>query len=281
MARTFQPNLKARTAVGILLLSGAIFLAAILVRGGKIPPDRVMISTPHYTPEIENLDLNFGKYGYHASWNGIPAGAVTLTLDRRGDDYVVSARARTAKFIDIFYKLRFRAEAQLSADTLHPKRSLFKTRENSRQKRTEIEFLPNGEIASQRKGSSGEIKSYRFNPENDTLDPFSAAFLALSLEWEVGQTRKFDTFNGKSRYLIELTAVEKTDIEVNDELREAMVISPSVTDLSDGESSEKLHEAKIYVATDSSREILLIVSDLFIGSIKAEMVSYSASLASD
>jgi len=205
----------------------------------------------------------------------VPAGTITLTLNRRGNDYHISTNAQTARVIDIFYKLRFHAEARVSAATFHPKRSLYVTRANSRRKKTQMTFLPGGEISSRRKGSSGDVRSYTFNPENLTLDPFSAAFLALSLNWEVGQTRRFDTFNGKSRYLIELTAVDKTHITVNGTRREAFVISPEVTDLTDSEPSNKLHGAKIYFAADSSREILRIVSDLFIGSIKAEMVSHT------
>jgi len=55
-------------------------------------------------------------------------------------------------------------------------------------------------------------KLVSFDPDNMTLDPIGAAFLARALPWEVGQSRDLDVFNGKSRYFITLSAVEKTSI---------------------------------------------------------------------
>lgn len=261
-----------------IAMSIAVFFSTGLLHAKEIPPDEVSVSTPTYEPGKAGFDPKLGQYSYEASWNGIAAGTVTLTLARRGNNYHIAASAKTASFIDIFYKLRFRTEAVLAARTFQPKRSMYVTRANSREKTTQMAFSPDGKISSVRE-SRGNIQAYHFKPDNFTLDPFSAAFLALSLEWEVGQTRQFDTFNGKSRYLIELTAVEKTRITVRGVAREAIVISPSVTNLTDSDPSDKLHEAKIYIATDRSREILRLVSDLFIGSIKTSMVSYTAAVS--
>ena len=261
----------------IVALIAALLFSGLL-RAKEIPPDEVTVSTPTYVPGKDGFDPKLGQYHYKASWNGIPAGTVTLTLARRGDNYHIAASAKTASFIDIFYKLRFRTEAVLSARTFQPKRSIYVTKANSRKKQTQMAFSADGKISSVRE-SRGNIQAYNFKPDNFTLDPFSAAFLALSLDWEVGQSRQFDTFNGKSRYLIELTAVEKTRITVRGVPREAIVISPTVTNLTDSDPSDKLHAAKIYIATDRSREILRLISDLFIGSIKTNMVSYTAAVS--
>lgn len=261
----------------------SIFLVTMLLAdcknacAGDIPPDAVEITTPVYTPEPGAFHPRFGKYSYSVSWQGIPAGTLTLNLREKGPDYRIRASARTNRFVDLFYKLRFHTEAFVSAETLHPRISVY-NRKDDRSENTKIEFLPGGEIRSFHENHRGKVEKYRFNPDNFTLDPFSAVFLALSLNWEIGDTRRFDTFTGTGRYLVELTAVEKTDIDVDGSRREAVVISPGVINLTQddtGEEDDRLREARIYISTDPSREILRIESDVFIGTVSAQMDSFT------
>ncbi|MFO8112543.1 MAG: DUF3108 domain-containing protein [Desulfosalsimonadaceae bacterium] len=260
-----------------ITLMAIVFLAGNAVYADRIPADEVEIVTPVYSPEPENFTPRFGEYVYAVSWQGIPAGTLEIRLAQSGNDYRIEASARTNKFIDFFYKLRFNTEAFVSAATLHPRSSVYDSRQNKRRERTKIEFLPGGEIHSTHEDHRGTVKELRFQPNNLTLDPFSAVFLALSLTWEVGDTRVFDTFTGKSRYLVELTAVEKTTISVKGSDREAVVISPRVKNLTRKDPSEgedKLRGARIYVSTDPSREILRISGDVFIGTVDTEMISF-------
>ncbi len=263
-----------------IFLFTVIFMHNDNVYGDKIPPDEVEITTPVYSPKPDTFEPRFGQYTYTVTWQGVPAGTLELNLEQNGMNYQIKASARTNRFVDFFYKLRFNTEALVAKDTLYPKNSAYNSRENHRRQNTEITFLPNGEIESVHEDRRGNVKKIRFNPDNFTLDPFSAVFLALSLEWDVGDTRQFDTFTGKNRYLIELTAIEKTDIRVRGTTYEAIVISPRVKNLGDKNASEdddRLHEARIYVSTDPSRKILRISSDVFVGSIDTTMVSFAPS----
>ncbi len=259
----------------LALVLVVLYLAGATLDARKIPPDQVKISTPVYRPESSNFKPRMGVYSYSVSWNGIPAGSVSLELNRSSSDFRIKADARTAKGIDLIYKLRYHTKAIVSADTLMPKKSEYVSKENSKKKTTELTFLPDGSIHSVRTDHRGRVETLDFKSDNFTLDPYSAAFLALSLDWEVGDTRRFDTFNGKNRHLIELTAIGRTRIEAYGKVREAIVIQPKVTKLTDTEPSGKLKGAKIYVSADSSREILHIVSDLFIGSVHTKLVGFT------
>lgn len=264
----------------IVLLAAIVFLQAGLVIADEIPPGEVEIVTPVYAPEPGFFEPKFGKYTYSVSWQGIPAGSLEMNLERQDDYYRVRASARTNRFVSMFYKLRFTTEALVSATTLHPKTSVYNNRENDRSENTEINFLPDGEIHSVHEDRRGRKNEHRFESNNFTLDPFSAVFLALSLKWEVGDTRQFDTFTGKKRYLIELTAIEQTSIQVQGSWQEAIVISPRVRNLSEAESfddDDRIDEARIYVSTEPSREILRISSDIFVGTINTRMVSFTPS----
>lgn len=250
------------------------------VYADRIPVDEVEIITPAYSPEPGTFEPRFGTYAYSVSWQGIPAGTVELEMVQNGTDYRIKGRAETNRFVSLFYKLRFNTEALVSASTLQPKRSVYRNRTNNDTEHTKIEFLPDGKIKSVHEDRRGDIEELHFSPNNFTLDPFSAVFLALSLPWEVGDNRQFDTFTGTSRYLVELTAVDKTNLTVKGETREAVVIAPRVKNLTKKDPSEdddRLREAKIYVSTDPSREILRISSDIFIGSVNTRLVSFTPS----
>jgi len=268
------------TIRSLVLIAAIVFLTQELTTADEIPPEKVEIVTPVYAPEPGFFEPKFGKYTYSVSWQGIPAGTLEMNLERKDEHYRVSASARTNRFVSMFYKLRFTTEAMVSATTLHPKTSVYNNRENDRSENTKINFLPDGEIHSVHEDRRGRKNELRFEPNNFTLDPFSAVFLALSLRWEVGDTRQFDTFTGRGRYLIELTAIEKTSIQVQGSWREALVISPRVRNLVDTDSfddDDRLHDARIYVSTEPSREILRITSDVFVGTVNTRMVSFTPS----
>jgi hypothetical protein len=82
-------------------------------------------------------------------------------------------------------------------------------------------------------------------------------------------------FNGKSRYFISLTAAERTTIEYKGEPRKVIVITPQVRNLTTTAPKSKLRRAYIYVSDDEEREVLKIVSSVFIGSVTVELESFT------
>lgn len=240
-----------------------------------IPVEEVEVTTPVYHANMADFKPPLGEYEYSVTWQGIGAARLKVNINKVGMHYHVQAVAKTNSFIDIFYKLRYTAKGLLSAVDLLPLHTSIDSKENSKHKKSEVNFLPDGTIRSAyfRNGVGTTTKA--FDPGNFMLDPISAAFLARSLDWEVGETREFDTFNGKSRYLISLTALEKTTMKVNDEERPVWVISPKVEKLTSRNAKKKLREAKIYVTADEKREILQIVSSVFIGSVKTRLEEFT------
>lgn len=250
-----------------------------MVRAEDIPVDAVQIKTPVYRPMFADFNPPLGTYHYTVTWQGIPAASAKVSIEREGMRYRLRTTARTYSAIDLFYRLRYMAEGEISAVDFLPFRSVFEVQENSRRKWAELTFFPNGEILTQRTRNGSDQEELRFNPNNMMLDPFSAAFLARSLEWSEGETKEFDTFNGRSRYLIRLTASEKTTLEVNDQLREVWVIKPEVRKLTTTEDNKKLREAWIYVSADDQREVLQIRSEVFIGSVRTRLTAFEPSTA--
>jgi hypothetical protein len=238
-----------------------------------IPTEEIELSTPHYEYKADAFAPALGRYTYDVSWQGIPAARASAVVKKKGDTLKVIIRVRTLKAIDIFYKLRYHAEAVLSASKMTPKHSFFNKNEKSRIRNMDLSFHPDGEISVIR-NKNGNIEKFKFNPHNFTLDPFSAAFIARSLDWSVGDTKYFDAYEGQNRYLVALSAAGKEKIKHNGKLYETWVIKPRVKKLGFENEKNKLRDASIYLTTDTARDILLIRSEVFIGSVKTKLTSF-------
>ena len=93
----------------------------------------------------------------------------------------------------------------------------------------------------------------------------------------MGESRRFDLFSGKSRYLIEFSALEKTELTVNEKTQPAIVLMPSIQKLNDtdDENEKKLRQCRIYISTSHPKKILKVSSDLLFGSVNAEIVGFT------
>lgn len=261
------------------LLTLALALGTMTARADDyIAPHLVKVSTPLYKAQTNKFRPRLGTYEYTVSWQGIPAASCTLTVDEKNGKYLIEAAARTYSGVDLLYRLRYVATGTLDATTMQSERLVINHDENSRHKNITMHFDESGEKISAVRSKGPEDpdkKLVSFEPNNMTLDPIGAAFLARTLPWEVGQSRDLDVFNGKSRYFITLTAVEKTSITHQGETRKVIVITPRVRNLSTTKPRSKLREAFIYVTDDDQHEVLKIVSSVFIGSVTTELDSFT------
>lgn len=243
-----------------------------------IPPHLVKITTPRYQPTPELADLRLGTYEYTVGWEGINAASCAVTVERQGDSYVIESSARTYSGVDLLYKLRYTATGIISAKDFTSKSLVIEQQENSRHKSLAIEFTPNLHdiYAIRGKGPNDpNKKTVSFAPNNFTLDPVGATFLARTVAWKIGETKHFDVFNGKSRYLISLTARERTTLQLNGEDRAVIALTPYVRNLTSIRPGSKLREATIYVSDDKYREVLRIESAVFIGRVITELERFT------
>lgn len=250
---------------------------------GPRPPEAgdIKVYTPTYIPAVDGYSPPLGKYRYTVDWEGIPAAFCEVTIAKNISQLFATAQVRTNSFIDIFYKLRYQINGVLSALTYSPQSFVTIHRENSKVRDLNIIFHSNpfsghADIESTRTTASGGTKHQRFTTDNLTLDPITSVFLARSLPWQVGDSRQFDTFNGKSRYLITLTATSKKKIRLNDILYDTIVIEPRVINLINKKQTAKLRKAYIYVTDDDKRDVIKITSKVLFGSINTTLDSFVA-----
>lgn len=266
----------------------SVFLYAILLLGTAIdsfseyiPPELVKVST--YRIDSHPLIYNPGKYTYSISWQGIPVASAEVIIGespklKRADttpgigDVSIRVSTKTAKVIDLLYKLRHTSESTFNLAELRPIAFTSEQTENSKFRRTEVLFSPNHDIVSKIWKESSLIEpseQSQFNSNNFTLDPLFGALLARSLPVGASTQTGFDIWNGKHRYLINFKIDGQDYILVGNNKVLADRVTPSVQKLTDSEGEKRIKSCTMWVSADDRREILKLESKVFVGSISA------------
>ncbi|MFN8391449.1 MAG: DUF3108 domain-containing protein [Bdellovibrionota bacterium] len=267
-------------ALGLLTAFGIRSAAA-----DYISPALVQVKTKSYTPVTTKFPL--GTYEYAVNWQGIPVGIASITVksaylpDPAAPQEIafdVTANAKTGRVISWFYKLNHTSESIFRKQNLAPVSFFSEQTENSKAKSREVYFKPDGSIKATlwKKGKEDPEEEISFHTDNATFDPISAAFLARSLPVEEGEELSFDVFNGKHRFLIGLKVDAKETISVNGTKRLAYRVTPSVRKLTDTEGEKRLRSATLWIsADDDRRDVLKVKSEVFVGSVNAQLESFT------
>lgn len=251
-----------------------------------IPPGEAKVQTSVYTPSTTTFPE--GIYHYRVAWQGIPVAHATVAVGKTSlteqPYYRVTAEAQTVRAIDLFYRLRHRSEGFFRSDTFKPLSYYFVQRENSKEKFRQIYFGNDGRIRAKRWKDGEETGDYDFRTDNLTLDPLSAAFLARSLPVTLGTEATFDVFNGKNRYLITFRVEDKKPLKLSRAtefedavVRDAYKVVPTIKKLTEADGKEKkFKSAIIWLSADERRDILMIESEVMVGSVTAKLEEFSA-----
>lgn len=228
--------------------------------------------------EIAEPNLPSGVYSYKVAWQGIPVAKAKISVERDSvngkDFYHVTADAKTVRGIDWMYKLRHRSESLFHADTFEPVKFQFRQKENRRKKFREIYFQDDGSVQAKRWKNGKQREDTDFATTGQTFDPVSAAFLARSVPISVGKSVSIDVFNGKDRYLIAFNVIKKEMVKVKGKKRLAFKVVPVVTKLTTSKKDKRLKSATLWLSADKKRDILKMKSEVVVGSVSAELVSF-------
>ncbi len=282
----FANALRAGVAsASALVLSLTISLSS--ASADYIDPSLTKVSTSRYAPN--RLIFNPGKYVYSVRWQGIPVATAEVVLGQAPQlvktslpqSYLtIRASTKTARIIDLLYKLRFTSESVFDPLSLQPIRFISEQTENRKYKRYEVEFGKDTQVTSKLYRSPGtseldEEDSKSFLSDNLTVDPLFGGILARSIPAGVGSSADFDVWNGKHRYLITFRVVEREEIRIGREKILADKIVPEVKRLTDSEGEKRLRYAALWVSADERREILKLESKVLVGSISATLESFT------
>lgn len=251
-----------------------VFLLSSLTYANQ-PLEREPDSVPRYLPRHYPY-ADGEKALYEASWNGIPVASALIqttpiSIDGKGF-YQVRVEAKTSKVLDLIWRMRDTIQSTFEAKSLAPSRFVFNQRENRRITETEARYDGTNKKWLVQRQRGRKIRKFEFDSPN-TLDPITAAYLARSLDFNIGDQLFFNIFGGKSRYLLELEIEGREAIEIGSKKVDAFKITPRITNITKDGYAGRVREATVWISADEKRTPLMVASKVFIGTVYIEMVS--------
>ena len=257
----------------IMLVAVVLLIVPTLASVPKI----ICLSTgAHYSiggpPEFEKEQLT-----YEFTWEGIPAATGEWTASRCIVDGKKVLRAkgtvRTVDHVDMIWKMRGKIEAMVDDDPITPRRFILRKRENSRRRDTTLDFdHQSGTLRIIRVGKSGRPREYK-REITGQYDPVSAAFALRSLKLGKGEKVQIDVQLGRSVYRVDIQVLGREQVKVRAGTYNAIVLSPSVYNLTKDEPCTGLKSARVWLSDDPQRTVLKAESQIFVGSVCAELTA--------
>jgi hypothetical protein len=265
----FRPSLWLTPVIVFGLLAGAVSQAG----EATVKPEHLPVYAPKFYP------FDRGEKGvYRATWNGLfsVATAEVTTTSSLVDGkrvYQVRVDAKTAKALDLIWKMRDTIRSTFDAKSLSPSHYLFNQRENSRIIDTEAKLdVAAKRWAVTRQQVGKRTKIYQFDSQN-TFDPVTAVYLARSVDFKVGDKLYFKVFGGRYHYLLELFVEKKEPVAMaSGKTIEAYKIVPQVQNLKKSGYANRLREAAIWISADERRLPVKLSSKILFGSVQLDLV---------
>jgi len=223
--------------------------------------------------------LPIGHAEYAVSWNGIPAGAATVAVQRGGREipvgYRVDAFLRTNKLVDLLWRFRGHATAEFSSADLRPLGFQYDRHENAKHAVTDVLFDPTLTRATGVYHRDADLRRMELR-EPGILDPITAIFQALDRPVQIGDSWRYEIFTGEARYRVALTVVAEDTITVAAGRFRAWRVNPDVWKIGSGRD-QRLRRATVWVAEDATRLPLRIRSEVFIGAVDCDLIRFQVS----
>jgi len=217
------------------------------------------------------------EYRYRVSWNGIPAARaiVTASTTAASAEPVVEVRVQmeTNAFVDLFWKLRASARAEVDTATWQTRLFEYDRRINGRPELTRVTPESDGQVV----GRYARPGRYRLMVVNrgEAIDPVSGIALAQRELAPIGETRTYDVFTGESRYRIALRSVALETVNVPAGRFRTVRLEPTLWRLDSNAAETRVRRMTIWVAETAPHTLLRARSQVFVGAIYLDLVSRS------
>jgi hypothetical protein len=241
--------------------------------------DKVRVVEPCSTSNDAFVSGEEIVYKLYYNWNFVwlSAGEVTFRVAEEGNNYHLSARGRTYKSYEWFFKVRDNFDSYISKQTLLPSLSIREVHEGNYERYDKVVFDQSRHKAVSTRGRTrAEATPENFNLDGCMHDILSIVYYMRNLDFEGMQPGaeipvKFfldrETYPLKVKYL---GAEADTRVKGMGRYRTHR-FSPQ---LIAGEVFKEGDEMTVYVSQDSNKIPVLIESPVSVGSVKAVLKSY-------
>lgn len=238
------------------------------------------LTVPIIRPVDHIRSLAFGsgeRIQFRFGWNDIPAAEMTMQVSREQHDgrwvYRYRGHAKTLPYIQWIYPLVDQVEALLDEASLQT--MTYALLQDEKGVITSTSVTRNGAHIDGRR-RDGKKKEYAIQVTHDGhYDPVSIAYLARSINLEVGKEYTYRVFDGRYDYLLTLAVEKRENIRVKAGVFPSLRIRPSVVNLSKPDGPRRIKRAHIWVSDDANRVPLRLESEVAFGKVYGELTHYS------
>jgi hypothetical protein len=185
--------------------------------------------------------------------------------------WIAEVWVQTTPYADVFYKMRDYVRESVAEDTLHTGNIHVDQHENSRLYSYDVAMDRPAQMVTVTANSKHGTQVKQFIA-SDPFGPLSGAMMALAQDLTPGHTYAFDVFGGSQRYVFAFDVKERERIHTALGDFDAFKIVPDVWYVSDGKLRSQAHGTVLWVSADKRHLPLLIQSEAFIGSVRAELI---------
>lgn len=259
-----------------------VFFLMALDMPYQTPPELTVEESKTEQCFIENKTFQAGEeitYKLYYNWNFVwlAAGEVVFNVMESDDKYHITAKGRTYKAYEWFFKVRDHYETYIDKETLLPQTSIRDVHEGGYRLYDKVDFDQEKNVAVSERGKTKyETTTQEYNLDGCMHDVLSVIYYTRNLafdRYEEGQEFPVKIFMDKEVWSLNVKYKGKETSKKIKGLGKFKTIkfSPEVIG---GEVFTKDAEMNIWVSDDGNRIPLLIESPVSVGSIKAVLKDY-------
>lgn len=226
--------------------------------------------TPLFVYSQQTLPYKEGeRTSYDISFEGLSVAFADMEIKNtillnNTPTYHIVAKARTASFFDLFFKVRDLYETYIDTAEIIPVRFYRNIQEGGHKKTQNYSFF--------HKKSKVLVKDTSYNIFEKTQDMLSAFFYARTFSTEnLTKNKRFSVpiFMDEENFNLDILYLYNEVLETEIGMINCMVFKPTMQEGRVFEDGEKM---KVWISDDNNRLLIKVETEVWAGTIKAELI---------
>jgi hypothetical protein len=254
-----------------LFLVLSIFISARTSIFSEVPKEKK--SKPYEIIKVKNTAFTYGeKLDYRVHYGPLTGGYAHFEIDSKPAEvnnrkaYHIKVDGKSAGMVDVMFKVRDQYESYVDEEAIMPWKCIKKVKEGGYTDSDFILFDQQNGFATSRRG--------KVDIAQQTQDVVSAIYFARTTNMsnaKVGDIFPLNFYMDAENYQLRFKYAGKEVIKTDAGTFNTLIIKPQ---LIKGRVFREDEALTLWVTDDENKIPIMVESDIFVGAIKAELISY-------
>ncbi|MCF8252936.1 MAG: DUF3108 domain-containing protein [Bacteroidia bacterium] len=263
--------MKNKIIFSFLIAFAGVLLSANALDGPKVNKAREAV--PYEIKKINNTAFTYGeKLRYRIHYGPLTGGHCEFEVEPKSVEvnkrkaYHIKVKGKSAGMVEVMYKVRDEYESFVDEDAIIPWKCIKKVKEGGY---TDSDFIMFDQVNGFATSRRGKVDIFQ-----QTQDVVSAIYFARSTDMtkaKIGDVFPVNFYMDGENYQLQFKFAGRETIKTDVGTFRTLVIKPQ---LIKGRVFKEDEALTLWVTDDANKIPLLVESDIFVGSIKAELIGY-------